>query len=490
MPRAPRTARVRSFVVQLAAGAALGVLGACGSSTTTPTTSTTVGPVASITISPAGATMTIGDTARFAASIFDANKNTITTDVVTWKSSAPSVATISDSGTVDALSAGTAEIIATDGTVADSVALTVQPPATVALAGLTGLAAGFSNTCAVAAAGVVECWGANAAGQLGNDTTTISPLPLAISGGLSFAKLAAGYSHVCGLTAAGTAYCWGADASGELGNGTISDSSAAPVAVSGGLTFASLSAGYSHTCGVTAAGAAYCWGADESGELGNGTVGQNSAVPVPVSGGLTFASISAGGVYSCGVTTAGAGYCWGGSAYGVLGDGSGNDSPVPVAVAGGLKLASISAGVYHTCAVTTDGAAYCWGNGANGQLGIGITSLSSNTPLAVTGGHTFASITTGELNSCALTAGGTAYCWGAGSFGDLGAGSTAQANAPQLVSGGYTFAALSAGLSFHVCGMTTDGGAYCWGYNNSGELGNANAGGYSTTPARVMVRNH
>jgi alpha-tubulin suppressor-like RCC1 family protein len=141
------------------------------------------------------------------------------------------------------------------------------------------------------------------------------------------------------VTTVGVAYCWGLNINGALGNGTTT-SSLTPVAVSGGLTFAVVSTGNSFTCGVTTAGAAYCWGLNDSGQLGNGTT-TNSVTPVAVSSGLTFATVSASVVSSadaCGVTTAGAAYCWGQNTYGALGNGTTTNSLTPVAVSGRLSF--------------------------------------------------------------------------------------------------------------------------------------------------------
>ncbi len=466
-------------------------LGACGGSksSTTTTTAPGAGVVASISVAPTTTTLVIGDTLRFVVTLYDNASTILTGDTVTWSSSDSSIATVSDSGTVTGVATGTATITATSKGILGTATLTVTPPATKPFVSVIAVAAGFAHSCALVTGGTAYCWGSNTSGQLGNDTTGISPFPLAVSGGLTFASLTAGYSHTCALTAAGAAYCWGDNAAGALGTSTPNATSGTPVAVAGGIAFSMISAGYSHTCGVATNGSAYCWGANESGELGDNAVGQDSPTPVLVSGGLTFASISAGGVYSCGVTTGGAGYCWGSNGYGVLGDGTTNDSSTPVAVAGGLQLASITAGVYHTCALTVNGAAYCWGQAGNGQLGTGLASLSSSTPLAVAGGHTFASITVGELSTCAVTTAGAGYCWGSGSFGALGIGSTDQADTPQLVSGSQTFASVSAGISFHVCGLDSTGAVYCWGYDNSGELGTGTAGGYARTPQQVVVPN-
>ena len=206
---------------------------------------------------------------------------------------------------------------------------------------------------------------------------------MAVSAGLTFASVSAGHFHNCGVTTGAAAYCWGFGRAGRLGNGLTVDQ-ATPVAVSGGLTFASVSAGSNHTCGVTTGGSAYCWGwggAGEGGKLGAGAI-ERQLTPVAVLGGLTFAAVSTGFRHTCGVTTSGAAYCWGGSDSGKLGDGSGENSTTPVAVSGGLTFAAVIAYFGHTCGVTTSGAAYCWGGSDSGKLGDG-SGKHQFTPAAV-----------------------------------------------------------------------------------------------------------
>ena len=337
------------------------------------------------------------------------------------------------------------------------------------------------STCGVTRSGAAYCWGDNSKGKLGNGSTTASLTPGAVSGGLTFASVSAGYNFTCGVTRSGAAYCWGVNDFGQLGNGDTTNSDV-PVAVSGGLTFAAVSAGSYHTCGVTLSGTAYCWGSNGSAQLGNGTASlAANVVPVAVSGGLTFAAVSAGSSHTCGVTPSGAAYCWGGNLVGQLGNGTPSLANfVPVAVSGGLTFAGVSAGPEYTCGVTRGAAAFCWGYNFFGALGNG-TTTNSATPVAVTGALAFTAVSTGGA-TCGVTPSGAAYCWGYDDFGVVGNG-TATRPTPLAVPGGVTFAAVSAGAD-HTCGVTPSGAAYCWGNNFAGALGNGTTTS-STTPVAV-----
>jgi len=295
--------------------------------------------------------------------------------------------------------------------------------------------------------------------------TGVTSAPFSIRNPLLFTTVSSGYFHACGL-AAGAAYCWGDNFTGRLGDPTTPASNA-PMPVFGGLTFASIGAGRDHTCGVTPSGAAHCWGSNESGELGIGST-QGSGVPAAVSGGLTFAAATAGYAHTCGVTTGGVGYCWGDNTFGELGDGTQTQRSVPTAVSGGLTFATISQGRFFSCGRTTAGAAYCWGVNIDGELGDG-TQVQRSSPVAVSGLLTFASVSAGGGHACGLTTGGAAYCWGAG--GALGNGLATLSSVPVPVSGGLVFATLSTG-NRHTCGVTPGGAAYCWGDNSNGNLGN------------------
>jgi alpha-tubulin suppressor-like RCC1 family protein len=453
------------------------VLDACGEGTTEPPPPLPP-TVMSVEVSPATATLTsLGETVQLTATARDASGNAISGKTFTWSSSDEDCASVSSAGLVTAAAFGTATISATADGVSGSCSLTV---AEVFLA-VTG---GFAHTCGLTSAGDAYCWGGNGVGQLGDGTTTDWHTPVPVSGGLGFAAVSAGVYHTCALTTDGSAYCWGNNMHGQLGIGSSDlDPHMSPEAVSGGLAFATVSAGESHTCAVTTDGDAYCWGDAGAGKLGDGTT-TDRHTPVPVSGGLSFATVSAGYYHTCALATDGSAYCWGWNRDGHLGDGTTTNRHTPVPVSGGSSFATVSAGAWATCAVTSDGSAdaYCWGGNGVGQLGDG-TTIDRHTPVPVSGGLSFAAVSGGEFHTCAVTTDGSAYCWGFNGQGQLGDGTiTDHRSAPVVVSGGLSFNSVSA-MSMHTCAVTTDGSAYCWGFNGEGQLGDG-----TTTDRETPVR--
>ena len=290
----------------------------------------------------------------------------------------------------------------------------------------------------------------------------------------AYRSVSAGYLHSCAVTAGGTTFCWGENRLGALGNGQRDTNRLVPVLVGGDLGFAAVSAGgvdSGHTCGVTPGGAGYCWGNAMFGRLGDGVNDIGGAVaPRAVAGTLHFAGLSAGYDATCGILASGALWCWGDGSYGQLGNGAFSTySLSPVSVAGGLTFVAVSAGAQHACGIAVSGGAYCWGYNGLGALGNG-TSRDTALPAAVSGGLSFVAISAGRNHTCAVRADSTAYCWGYNDFGRLGDGSTTASAVPVAVSGGLHFAMIGAG-GYHTCGLASGGQAYCWGSNESGQLG-------------------
>ncbi len=313
-------------------------------------------------------------------------------------------------------------------------------------------------------------------------------IPIPVATGLGFVRLALGGAHTCALLSDGTAFCWGNNASGQLGDGTTTNRDR-PVPVSTGLKFTSIDAGVSHTCALTSAGEAYCWGRNDRGQLGDGTIVARLA-PAFVSG-FTFQQIAAGGFsvgHTCGLATTGQTYCWGDNWRGQLGVGSADvlPHPIPMPVSTGVTFASITAGLgQHSCGRTTLGTAYCWGENTFGALG-NETQEGSPIPVEVAGSRTFSQLIAGGFigHTCALTGAGAAYCWGENERGQIGDGTTVDRLAPTAVFGGLIFTSLDAGFR-HTCGLNHTGALYCWGANGAGQLGN-NTNTMSTVPSPVF----
>ncbi len=299
-----------------------------------------------------------------------------------------------------------------------------------------------------------SCWGANDNGQAGAAPSAVAPPGrFTETGGVS-----AGSSHSCAIERvvdatnfyASIPVCWGDNRRGQLGDGSLA-SSATRVAVDTsqmGRQIAGIAAGDGFSCAITTAGAAWCWGRNDRGQLGDGTTIDRSR-PVRVAGGVVFdthptagsfgspavPTIVAGTTHAC-ARVSGSLYCWGGNDDGQLGDGTTVSRPAPTAVASGMSFVWFSAGGAHTCALTAGGSAYCWGSNSDGQLGAGTTSARSLSPVAVSGGLTFATVSTGAKHTCATRAapGGSlplpAYCWGRNADGQLGDGTTISRSVP------------------------------------------------------------
>ena len=253
-------------------------------------------------------------------------------------------------------------------------------------------------------------------------------IPYAVSGGLVWASLAsnlnnAGYFRTCGRTTSGDAYCWGSGDYGANRNGVDSKLRNAPVLVAGNQTWQSIATGDFHSCGVTGAGDFSCWGSNANGQLGTGGPTNANIAVREIPGGRVWTDLAAGTSHSCGVAQGGAAVCWGANGSGQLGDGDALTSKgTPLAVAGGVVFASVRVGTDHRCGLTPGGVACCWGNNSQGQLGDGTTSSTvyRTSPGAVFSRPTpglltplsWSAIVTGDNHTCALTTAGVAYCWG------------------------------------------------------------------------------
>jgi alpha-tubulin suppressor-like RCC1 family protein len=307
----------------------------------------------------------------------------------------------------------------------------------------------------------------------------------------------------------GSAWCWGYDAYGQLGDGTTGDvtTSLRTTAVRvrrgrGDLTeVKQLTAGRVHTCALRTDGSVWCWGDDEKGQLGDGTTGdaehlRKKAVRVRQGTGYlaNVVAIAAGSLHTCAVRKDGSAWCWGSGAEAELGDGASGEGHHRTKAthvrhgSGNLTKASgVAAGDHHTCARRTDGTVWCWGNAEFGQLGDGTTGdptthLRSKAVQVRRGGGALTGVTgigAGGTHSCARRSDGSAWCWGYAETGQLGDGTTGDPTAHVRLKAVHVIRPTSAftgvrkldGGGLHTCALRTDKTVWCWGTNVFGELG-------------------
>lgn len=314
-----------------------------------------------------------------------------------------------------------------------------------ALSGVTAVDSGGAHTCAVMIGGTVKCWGLNDYGQLGDGTTTNRTTPVDVFGLFDVIAIATGWAHSCALTTGGTVRCWGYNSAGQLGDGTTTNrTTSVDVAELSGAT--AIATGPAWTCALLPGGRAKCWGYNPLGQLGDGTDSEYRSTPVDVAGLSGATSIAAGGAQTCAVMSGGTAQCWG-SRSGLSGPGPDFPGPSPIP----LQVAGLS----------------------------GATDISVGDSAGV---------------ACALMAGGTAQCWGANSFGQLGDGTTTQRFTPAPVyelSGAIDIETSGS----HTCALMHDSTMQCWGSNFNGQLGQdyitpPNSPFRESYPEAVIVREH
>jgi hypothetical protein len=459
-------------------------------------------PAASVRIKPDSITMVPGGQIAVLAEFRDAQDRPTPVHTATWASSNPSVAQtdLGETGTdlvgesvatLNASGVGTTDITLRSGSVS------VTLPVKVTTVRFSDVGVGSDFTCALTTAGAPWSWGepdflgAELQTWDGNTFSGNSALPVAVRGGHTFTTLRTGWGGTCGLTAQGAAYCWGFNEDGLLFDIKGNEH---PVPAGNGESFTDLALGFRFICGLHPGGVASCWGSDSSGALGEGGSPGVRKTPAPVAGGLVFSSIT-GRDHVCAITSAGAAYCWGANLGGSVGNGDSTGAAVfsPVPVVGGLTFASIGVSWEQTCALTPAGAAYCWGLTFGEEPGapppeqcrvrqfdsIPFYSPCHTRPTPVGGGLTFTQIAVVDGTACGLTASGAAFCWGYLSW------ALSQSPLPTAMPGGISFKTLRLGIGLHSCGLGLDGFVYCLGNNSFLESG-VPYGTDTATPVRVI----
>lgn len=302
----------------------------------------------------------------------------------------------------------------------------------------TSVSAGDDFTCGLRSAGTLWCWGVNKYGQIGSSanagTQAANPTPTQVGSASTWTSLSAGGNAACGIQSSGTLWCWGLNLDGQLGraaNVNTTTPNPAPEQVGSVSTWASVTAGTGQTCGTRTNGTLWCWGSNLYGQLGNNsaTVGTftPTTTPTQVGSATTWSNASAGDLHTCAVQSTGAAYCWGANGFGELGNatGAGADDthPTPLAVSGS-GFATIETGKDHTCATKTDATVFCWGRNASGQLGKTANTSVNAVPSKVGAAANWSSIQAGGSSTCARNAQGEIFCWGYNEFGQLGNAAT------------------------------------------------------------------
>lgn len=372
------------------------------------------------------------------------------------------------------------------------------------------LALGQSHTCAISADGALRCWGDASVGQLGTGTTEtvgddeapadVPALDLGL--GRRARAIAAGDFHTCAIVQGGAVLCWGWNRFGQLGYARTDDlgddepiANLPAVDLGPGRAATALAAGANFTCALLDDGSVRCWGGNIGGQLGQGNTANigddekpGSVPAIPLGPGRRAVGIAAGGFHACAVLDDGELRCWGSNAKGELGlrttASLGDSEPAylapPVNLGPGPGTLEVDAGFSHTCALRADGEVRCWGDGSKGALGLGVEDVvgDDETPASVPAVRIerASAMSAGAFHTCALLEDGRLRCWGSNSRGQLGndaADQVGNSAAPD------TFAAVSlparvvevAAGGYHTCARTVDDRLYCWGANDTGQLG-------------------
>ncbi|MCV6636306.1 choice-of-anchor D domain-containing protein [Candidatus Albibeggiatoa sp. nov. NOAA] len=355
------------------------------------------------------------------------------------------------------------------------------------LENVTQISGGGFHTCALVNGGV-KCWGLNDSGQLGDNSTTASSVPVDVNGLTSgVSAISVNYKHSCALLDTNGVKCWGWNSNGQLGDNSTTNRST-PVDVNGlSSGVSAIVAGGSHTCALLDTREVKCWGYNFGGELGNNST-VDSSIPVNVNGLSSDVSmISLGGSYSCALLNTGGAKCWGYNGYGQVGDGSTTNRLTPVDVSGLTSgVSTIISSNSNGCALLNTSELKCWGKNTNGQIGDNST-IERHTPVDVSGlSSGVSSVAFGEHHGCALLDTRGAKCWGYNGYGQVGDGSTTNRLTPVDVNGlSSGISAISLGFN-HSCVLLDTGNVACWGSNSNGQLGD-NSTTNRSVPVHVKV---
>jgi alpha-tubulin suppressor-like RCC1 family protein len=362
------------------------------------------------------------------------------------------------------------------------------------------LSSGLGNIAyAVSTTGFLYGWGDRSTNAVPSDLTTRTPIgflfgsnstnPPGFGIQTSWKSVARGESHVAAITSTGDLYCWGQNGSGQIGSNDVgvTANKFSPTKI-GSSSWSVVSAGGSHTMGITITGALFAWGNNGFGNLGDNTT-VNKSSPVQI-GSSSWSAVSAGRYYTLGITTSGNLYAWGSnnSGPGELGDGTTLNKSSPVQIGSNTNWSKVFARTTESFAITTTGTLFAWGNASVGQLGDG-TTVNKSSPVQI-GSSSWTMVTSGMGTGIAgITTTGALFTWGIGSDGQLGDGTTVNRSSPvQIGSSSWSFVA-SDGRT--VAAVTTTGYLFLWGSNGVSQLGDGAtvSGASRSSPVQLGINN-
>lgn len=332
---------------------------------------------------------------------------------------------------------------------------------------LVSLGLGYRYSCRILH-GVLECWGENTYGQLGDNYPAASEVPQRVDADDDWLTVDGADEHTCAVKSPGQLYCWGGNKGGQLG---VGDNSLRrmPTRVDDAEQVLRVSCGGQVTCAIQRNGGLYCWGTNvqrlfpDTGDVAEVIID----TPVRVLADSMFRRVSLGVDHGCAIRSDGALLCWGDNRDGQVGIEGALAVEYPMRV-GDDEWYEVAAGSRHTCAIRKDNALYCWGSNDSLQLGLGSSMRERRQPTRVGADYDWQRLSAGESHTCGIR-GEEAYCWGANGHGQLGQWASDPLGQPTLVEGGRAFEQIAVGQS-HSCALEDDE-AYCWGNNSDGQLG-------------------
>ncbi|OJT18893.1 hypothetical protein BO221_38790 [Archangium sp. Cb G35] len=299
--------------------------------------------------------------------------------------------------------------------------------------------------------------------------------------------MSGGVRHSLAVKPDGTVWAWGANSSGQLGDGTVT-SRTKPVRATGLTAMKAVAAGYQHSLALGTDGKVFAWGANNSGQLGEATTTPRRLIPTEVTGIAQGVDLAAGLYHSMVLRADGTVWTWGANSYGQLGNGTTANQVTPSQVGGlpSVGVTAVAAGAYHSLALDVDGRVWTWGSNSYGQLGDGTTTPKRSVAAKVPGLENVVAISAGYYHSLALRVDGSVWAWGENLNGQLGDGTITRRFAPVRVTatGLPSMVALSGG-GLHSLALGTDGSLWAWGSNARGQLGDNDRANH-LTPVKML----